>query len=99
MEVEKIKESLEGYNKQLDIIVRKRDAMSKAREVVKKGMRKVSPVYEYEKDDEYWAIERELYDCKIDQELLNYKKEITTLQDMINNLEDKVNRMEGEKNE
>lgn len=99
MELEKLKESLTGYTKQRDIIARKRDAISRAREVVKKGMKKINPVYEYENDSDYWQIEKDLYDCKVDQDLLNYGKEITTIEDAMKNIEERIERMEGEKNE
>lgn len=94
-----IEESLVGYKAQRDIIKRKRDAMSKARDIVKKGIKKIEPTYEYEKDKDYWEIEKTLYDCKIDQDLLNFDKEITTIQTMIDDLEERLERMNGEENE
>lgn len=99
LELSKLRENLAGYELELSLQERKRAAIVKTREIVKKGIRKITPTFEYEEDNDYWDAQRELYDIDIEEKLFNIKKIINTVKDLIANENERLERIEGEKNE
>ena len=98
-EITELQESIDGYKEQHGLIKRKREAMLKAKELVKDGIERIEPVFRYQQDPEYWDVERELYDIKIGEDAYELSKQLTTLQDVIEQNEERLRRMKGEDNE